>query len=50
MYGLNDQEIVELPSGIAGYNCQSRLWVDLDVGENNARDMKSLEELVVFPQ
>lgn len=50
MYGLNDQEIVELPSGIAGYNCLNRFLVALDGGENNAREMKSLEELVAFPQ
>ncbi|KAJ5623820.1 hypothetical protein N7510_000129 [Penicillium lagena] len=44
--GFNDREIVELTTGIAGYNCVSRFLVALDVGENNAREMKSVDELV----
>ncbi|KAJ5675341.1 hypothetical protein N7462_008238 [Penicillium macrosclerotiorum] len=44
--GLNDREIVELTTGIAGYNCVSRFLVALDVGENNDREMKSVDELV----
>lgn len=43
--GFNDREIVELTTGIAGYNCVSRFLVALDVGENNAREMKSVDEL-----
>ncbi|KAL3475202.1 AhpD-like protein [Aspergillus californicus] len=44
--GFSDREIVELTTGVAGYNCVSRVLVALDVGENNARQMKSVEELV----
>ena len=44
--GFNDREIVELTTGIAGYNCVSRFLVALDVGENNDKEMKSVEELV----
>lgn len=44
--GFNEREIVELTTGIAGYNCVSRFLVALDVGENNAREMKSVDELV----
>ncbi|KAF9892585.1 hypothetical protein FE257_000987 [Aspergillus nanangensis] len=44
--GFSDREIVELTTGIAGYNCVSRVLVALDVGENNAREMKSVDELV----
>lgn len=44
--GLSDREIVELTTGIAGYNCVSRVLVALDVGENNGREMKSVDELV----
>ncbi|CAG8183156.1 unnamed protein product [Penicillium olsonii] len=43
--GYDDREIVELTTGIAGYNCVSRFLVALDVGENNAREMKSVEEI-----
>jgi alkylhydroperoxidase family enzyme len=46
MVGYNDRDIVELTTGIAGYNCVSRFLVALDVGENNAREMKSVDELV----
>ncbi|KAL2863853.1 carboxymuconolactone decarboxylase family protein [Aspergillus lucknowensis] len=44
--GFSDREIVELTTGIACYNCVSRVLVALDVGENNGREMKSVEELV----
>lgn len=44
--GYNNREIVELTTGIAGYNCVSRVLVALDVGENNAREMKSVDQLV----
>lgn len=44
--GFNDREIVELTTTIAGYNCVSRFLVALDVGENNDREMKSIDELV----
>lgn len=48
--GYDDRDIVELTTGIAGYNCVSRFLVALDVGENNAREMKSVEELVATLQ
>jgi alkylhydroperoxidase family enzyme len=48
--GYSDREIVELTTGIAGYNCVSRFLVALDVGENNDREMKSVEELVAALQ
>lgn len=48
--GFNDREIVELTTGIAGYNCVSRFLVALDVGENNEREMKSVDELVAALQ
>ncbi|KAJ5772672.1 hypothetical protein N7520_003201 [Penicillium odoratum] len=48
--GFNDREIVELTTGIAGYNCVSRFLVALDVGENNDRQMKSVDELVAALQ
>jgi alkylhydroperoxidase family enzyme len=44
--GLNEREIVELTTGVAAYNCVSRVLVALDVGENNGREMKNVEELV----
>lgn len=44
--GLSDREVVELTTGIAGYNCVSRILVSLDVGENNDKEMKSVDELV----
>lgn len=44
---LSDREIVELTATVAGYNCVSRILVALDVGENNARRMTSVDELVV---
>ncbi|CAG8240665.1 unnamed protein product [Penicillium salamii] len=43
---LSDRDIVELTATVAGYNCVSRILVALDVGENNAREMKSVDELV----
>ena len=48
--GFNDREIVELTTGIAGYNCVSRFLVALDVGENNDGEMKSVDELVAALQ
>lgn len=48
--GFNDREIVELTTGIAGYNCVSRFLVAMDVGENNDREMKSVDELVAALQ
>jgi alkylhydroperoxidase family enzyme len=42
---LSNREIVELTTTVAGYNCVSRILVALDVGENNSREMKSVEEL-----
>lgn len=44
--GFSNREIVELTTGIAGYNCVSRVLVALDVGENNDKQMKSVDELV----
>ncbi|PWY75388.1 putative 4-carboxymuconolactone decarboxylase [Aspergillus heteromorphus CBS 117.55] len=44
--GFSDREIVELTAGVAGYNCVSRVLVALDVGENNDKEMRSVEELV----
>ena len=44
--GFSDREIVELTTGIAGYNCVSRFLVALDVGENNDKEMKTVDELV----
>ncbi|PYH97287.1 hypothetical protein BO71DRAFT_396276 [Aspergillus ellipticus CBS 707.79] len=44
--GFSDREIVELTTGVAGYNCVSRVLVALDVGENNNKEMKSVGELV----
>ena len=43
---FTDREIVELTAAVAGYNCVSRFLVALDVGENNAKEMKSVKELV----
>ena len=48
--GYNDREIVELTTGIAGYNCVSRFLVALDVGENNGRKMKPVDELIATLQ
>ncbi|KAI5305791.1 hypothetical protein KEM56_003306 [Ascosphaera pollenicola] len=44
--GLSDQEIVELTAGVGAYNCVSRFLVALDVGENNDKEMKSIDELL----
>jgi alkylhydroperoxidase family enzyme len=44
--GLSHREVVELTTAIAAYNCVSRFLVALDVGENNDREMKSVDELV----
>ncbi|PYH85154.1 putative 4-carboxymuconolactone decarboxylase [Aspergillus uvarum CBS 121591] len=44
--GLSDREVVELTTCVAGYNCVGRVLVALDVGENNDKEMKSVQELV----
>jgi alkylhydroperoxidase family enzyme len=43
---FTEREVVELTACIAGYNCVSRFLVALDVGENNGKGMKGVEELV----
>lgn len=43
---LSEREIVELTACIASYNMVSRFLVALDVGENNAKSMKSVDDLV----
>ncbi|KIW10681.1 hypothetical protein PV08_11645 [Exophiala spinifera] len=43
---FNDREILELVTVVAGYNAVSRILVPLDVGENNDKKMKTVEELV----
>lgn len=40
-----ERKIVELTAVIAGYNGVSRILVSLDVGENNAREMRSVNEI-----
>jgi alkylhydroperoxidase family enzyme len=42
---FSDREILELTTTIAGYNCVSRILVSLDVGENNGKEMKSVESM-----
>ncbi|KAJ9607313.1 hypothetical protein H2200_008386 [Cladophialophora chaetospira] len=42
---FNDREVLELTTVVAGYNAVSRILVSLDVGENNAKKMKTVEEL-----
>lgn len=42
---LGDTGTVELTATVAAYNCVSRFLVALDVGECNARGMKSVDEL-----
>jgi alkylhydroperoxidase family enzyme len=42
---FNDREVLELTTVIAGYNAVSRILVSLDVGENNAKKMKTVAEL-----
>lgn len=44
--GLGEREVVELTTGIASYNCVSRVLVALDVGEWNGTEMKSVDEMV----
>ncbi|KAL4960213.1 carboxymuconolactone decarboxylase family protein [Aspergillus stella-maris] len=44
--GFSDREVVEITTGIACYNCVSRVLVALDVNECNGTEMKSVEELV----
>jgi alkylhydroperoxidase family enzyme len=43
---FNDREILELVTMVAGYNMVSRILVPLDVGENNDKAMKTVQELV----
>ncbi|KAJ9640568.1 uncharacterized protein PV06_02323 [Exophiala oligosperma] len=43
---FNEREILELVTVVAGYNAVSRILVPLDVGENNDKKMKSVDELV----
>ncbi|KAJ9302354.1 hypothetical protein DTO271G3_1220 [Paecilomyces variotii] len=40
-----ERKIVELTAVVAGYNGVSRILVSLDVGENNAKAMKSVQEV-----
>ncbi|GAD92609.1 4-carboxymuconolactone decarboxylase, putative [Paecilomyces variotii No. 5] len=40
-----ERRIVELTAVVAGYNGVSRILVSLDVGENNAKAMKSVQEI-----
>jgi len=43
---FNDREVLELTTVVAGYNAVSRILVSLDVGENNGKKMKTVQELV----
>ncbi|OCT47504.1 4-carboxymuconolactone decarboxylase family protein [Cladophialophora carrionii] len=43
---FDNREILELATVVAGYNAVSRILVPLDVGENNDKPMKSVDELV----
>lgn len=43
---FNDREVLELTTVVAGYNAVSRILVSLDVGENNDKKMKTVQELV----
>lgn len=43
---FNDREILELTTVVAGYNAVSRILVPLDVGENNDKSMKTVQQLV----
>lgn len=43
---FNEREVVELTACVAAYNCVSRFLVALDVGENNGKAMKGVDELV----
>lgn len=42
---LNDREVLELTTVIAGYNAVSRILVAMDVGENNNKSMKTVDQL-----
>lgn len=42
---FNDREVLELTTVIAGYNAVSRILVAMDVGENNDKSMKTVDEL-----
>ncbi|ETI29425.1 hypothetical protein G647_01878 [Cladophialophora carrionii CBS 160.54] len=43
---FDNREILELATVVAGYNAVSRILVPLDVGENNDKPMKTVDELV----
>ena len=43
---FTDRQVLELTTVVAGYNAVSRILVALDVGENNAKKMKTVQELV----
>ena len=42
---FTDRQVLEITTVVAGYNAVSRILVSLDVGENNAKSMKSVKEL-----
>ena len=42
---FDDREVLELTTVVAGYNAVSRILVSLDVGENNGKKMKTVQEL-----
>lgn len=42
---FDDREVLELTTVVAGYNAVSRILVSLDVGENNDKKMKTVQEL-----
>ena len=42
---FNDREVLELTTVVAAYNAVSRILVSLDVGENNGKKMKTVDEL-----
>ncbi|KAK4952241.1 hypothetical protein LTR66_013789 [Elasticomyces elasticus] len=41
----SERDVVEITATVAAYNCVSRFLVALDVGENNGKEMKPVEEL-----
>lgn len=43
---FSDREVLELVTVVAGYNAVSRILVPLDVGENNSKSMKTVQQLV----
>jgi AhpD family alkylhydroperoxidase len=44
--GFSHREIVELTAAVVAYNCVSRFLVALDVGENNGKEMKHVDQLL----